>query len=328
MDPQNNANWNNDSGSLLESLNGTAQQTNHFDTRRVFIQSVYFFVVVVLGLPGNLLVIVVYIGKTTNSTKVYLLALAVSDAALCIGCIVLTKVAITLTTLYVILCFVDTAITFSIYLLAFVSIERLLAVWRPHSFKLGAMRAKIAISIIAAFASVVGVVMTISRMRHYKLLSRLFPMFVTFTGVIIMTICYTMVAVKQLKKARAARMNIGIQSGAQTLAAGPATVSQSCNATNIGKVGSSQPIKKLSAKDAKTYKGVTLLFIVTVVCIACWLPQWLAYVGLRLNTELRRVFVITFAVNPFIYGVASSVFRNDVKVFCRKTASLFTDRHR
>ena len=72
-----------------------------------------------------------------------------------------------------------------------------------------------------------------------------------------------------------------------------------------------------------------LLFIVTVVCIACWLPQWIVYVGLRVTpTELRRLFVLNFAVNPFIYGVASSVFRNDVKVFCCKAASLFTDRYR
>ena len=155
---------------------------------------------------------------------------AISDAASCICGIVLTKAAISHTTLYALLYFTDTSITFSIYLLTFVSIERLLAVWRPHNFKLAAMRAKIAISIIAAFASVAGAVMPISRMRHHKLVSRLFPMCVTLIGVIIMTICYTLVAAKLVTKARAARSNIGIQSGAQTSAPGPSTVSQSCSA--------------------------------------------------------------------------------------------------
>ena len=74
MDPRNNSRWNDESGSLLELLNETDHKGEYFDTRRVHIQSLHFFLVVLLGLPGNLLVIVLYIGKTTNSTKAYLLA--------------------------------------------------------------------------------------------------------------------------------------------------------------------------------------------------------------------------------------------------------------
>ena len=324
MDSLNNSSWINETGSLLNFLNESAQQTKGVSTRTVYVQSVYFFVVVLLGLPGNLLVIAVYIRRTTTSTKVYLLALAVSDTSTCLCGIILTRVIISRTMLYVILCLIEVSITFSLYLLAFVSIERLLAVWRPHSFKLGATRAKIALSIIAVLSGAVGAVMTIARIRHHALLSRLFPMFVTLVAVVVMIICYSMVAAKLLMKARAARMNVGIQSAAQSSAPGPFTVSHSnvSNARNTGKVDTAHTT--ISAKDAKTYKGVMLLFIVTVVCTACWMPQWLAYVGLNVSTKLRRVFVLNSAVNPFIYGLTSSVFRNDVRQFYRKTVSVLT----
>ena len=326
MDSLNDSTWNNDSGSLLDFLNESAQQTKGVNTRKVYVQSLHLFIVLLLGLPGNLLVIVVYVRRTTTSTKVYMLALAVSDASSCICGIILTRVIISRTMLHPILYVIDMSITFSIYLLACVSIERLIAVWRPHSFKLGAMRAKIALAIIAVFSGASGAVMTIARIRHHALLSRLFPMFVTLIPVVIMIICYTLVAAKLLMKARAARRNIGVQSAAQSSIPGPVTVSQTSNARNTGKVDNAQ--QTIYAKDAKTYKGVTLLFIVTVVCTACWLPQWLAYVGLHVSTDLRRVFLLNSAVNPFIYGVTSSVFRNDVILFYRKAVSALTDSFR
>ena len=50
------------------------------------------FLMCVLGIPGNLLVIAVYIRKMTTSTRVYMFALAVSDLTVCISGIVLTTV--------------------------------------------------------------------------------------------------------------------------------------------------------------------------------------------------------------------------------------------
>ena len=321
MDSLDNSIWNNESGPLQELLNESALQTGKYDARGVHIPSLSIFIILLLGLPGNLLVIVVYIGKTTTSTRTYLLALAIADTAVSICGILLTRVIMDRTTLYAVLCSVEISLTFSIYLLAFVSIERLLAVWRPHTFKLSATRAKMALCVITVVAIVTGAVMTVARVRHHVSVSRLFPMIVTMSGVIVMAVCYALVAAKLLRIATAARQKVGVQSGGQTAAPGPLTVSQSNSGKNAGNVGSAPPVKKLSVNDANTYKGVSLLFIITVVCIACCMPQWLAFVGIQVSTGLRRIFLLNSAVNPFIYSVVSSMFRNDVKLFYRKTVT-------
>ncbi|KAK2189932.1 hypothetical protein NP493_93g03022 [Ridgeia piscesae] len=331
MDSTTISSWNTDSGLLQEVLNDSvaqlandsvvqltndsaAQLTKHIARKIIFIPSLPIFLVVVLGLPGNLFVMAVYIRQMTTSTKVYMFSLAVADSAVCSCGIVLTSAKIDHTALNVVLFFIDFSITFSIYMLAFVSVERLVAVWRPHSFSLSALRAKAALAVIAVAAAVSGGILTIARIHRYKDLGRVFPMTVTLVSVLVMGVCYSLVAVKLLKNLKA-RKNVGVAGGASSLAPGPSTVSHSVVGTGGGAPGAS----KVPTKQAKTYKGVSLLFLITVIFIACWLPQWLAYTGVYVSPAVRRVFLLNSAVNPFIYSVASAMFRNDVRQFYHRS---------
>ncbi|KAI0214235.1 hypothetical protein LSAT2_000668, partial [Lamellibrachia satsuma] len=69
----------------------------------------------------------------TTSTRVYMFALAVADSTICVG-IVLGAALIGSVTAKAILCVINTSIVYSVLLLVFVSVERLIAVRRPYSF--------------------------------------------------------------------------------------------------------------------------------------------------------------------------------------------------
>lgn len=202
----------------------------------------------VLGLPGNLFVIAVYIRNITTSTKVYMFGLAIADTAVCICGTVLTSARIDHTMLLVVLYFVDLSIIISIYLLAFVSIERLVAVWRPHSFSLSSRRALVALAIIGVAAATSAGVLTFARLRHYSYLARIFPMLVTLLSVLVMIVCYMLVAIKLLRNLRAAHKNVGVLSGPQSLAPGPSH-------SGAGKSDGTVVVNKVPSKQAKTYKG-------------------------------------------------------------------------
>ena len=64
---------------------------------------------------------------------------------------------------------------------------------------------------------------------------------------------------------------------------------------------------------------MVILFIITVVFIACWLPFWLHNMGVPIASKFRPLFVVNSVVNPFLYGMASAMFREDVKQFYRQT---------
>ena len=59
----------------------------------VFFINVTLLVVCVLGLPGNLLVIAVYLRLQTTSTRVYMFTLAVADLASCVSGVVMSAFA-------------------------------------------------------------------------------------------------------------------------------------------------------------------------------------------------------------------------------------------
>ncbi|KAI0238462.1 hypothetical protein LSAT2_010824 [Lamellibrachia satsuma] len=76
---------------------------------------------------------------------------------------------------------------------------------------------------------------------------------------------------------------------------------------------------KSTAAQTKMYKNILLLFIITVVFGVCWMPHWLFSVGIAVSVGLRRIFMLNSVVNPFIYGVASAMFREDVRQLYRQT---------
>ena len=326
MDSAHTLNWTDGS-----SLNDSVKLTKTHPTRMVVIPSVAIFIICLLGLPGNLFVLTVYLRKMTSSTRVYMFALAIADSAVCVCGIVLTRVLIDFITVQVITCTIDVAISFSVYLLVFVSIERLLAVRRPHTFSMSALRAKKALSVIAMTAVVVSLVMAVARLTGQSLLKKTFPMTIIFLCVLIMIVCYSLMAAKMLNNARKAANRVAVQPEANPDEPGPSQPPKTVNVisvgtstgTNSGVTMTAPPsrVTKTTAKQAKYYKGVLVIFTVTVVFIACWMPQWLYYVGVPISAGLRRVFMLNSAINPFIYSVMSSMFRDDVREFYRSTRS-------
>ncbi|KAK2185559.1 hypothetical protein NP493_228g03018 [Ridgeia piscesae] len=195
---------------LNDTLNDNITLTKIRPTRIIVIPSLAIFLVCLLGLPGNLFVLAVYLGKMTSSTRTYMFALAVADSAVCVCGILLTRVLIDFISMQVIMSTIDVAITFSVYLLVFVAIERLLAVRRPHSFSIDAQRAKKALTVIFVIAVLIASVMTVARLIRNTLLKTVFPMTIIVMCVITMAVCYTLMATTLLKKARDASKRTGI----------------------------------------------------------------------------------------------------------------------
>ena len=124
--------WSNDSG--LHVMNESAQLAEDLATEFFFAPRYNFMTIalIALSLPGNMFVIAVYIRNQTTSTKVYMFALAVADLTTCIGGLALQIYQFdSAPKMFVFFC-TDLAINLSVHLLAFVSIERLLAVHWPH----------------------------------------------------------------------------------------------------------------------------------------------------------------------------------------------------
>ena len=293
------------------------------------------FIMCVLGIPGNLLVIAVYVRKITTSTRVYMFALAVSDLTVCISGIVLTTVKFDNISQVITLYCAHTSIMFSVFLLAFVSIERLLAVRRPHTFSLSSLRAKRALVVIAVAAAVCILVLTVARIKQYTRLRQVSLAVIIVANVVVMVSCYTLMAVTMLMKVRTARRNVGVASrtpvpGPSTVPAVATVVSKLAATPDVtsSKNNSVSVIKKTSANQATTYRFVTELFIITVVFVICWTPLWLSDVGFTVPRELKPMYILNSVVNPFIYSGMSGMFREDVRLFYRKVSSWLSTCHR
>ena len=321
----------NNSGNTLsipsDILNRGDHVSDHFIVK-VPIASVASFLICLLGIPGNLFVIAVYACRMSTSTRMYMFALAIADLEVCIIGVFLTSVKFTEISLEITTFCVHASIVFSTLLLAFVSIERLMAVRRPHSFSLSPGRAKWALVVIAFVAVFCAMVLTIARVNEYSLLRRAFTLFVTISSVMVMIRCYTLMAITMLMNVRAAHRNVGVVN--MTPVQGPSTVptvtleptkltSQVHDIShNIYPLFGSNTT---TVKQAKMYRDVSLLFIITVVFVACWMPQWLSDAGFQIPSSVQRVFILNSVVNPFIYSAVSGMFRDDVRQFCREMRS-------
>ena len=76
--------------------------------------------------------------------------------------------------------------------------------------------------------------------------------------------------------------------------------------------------KKMASanKHTQEVKAALMLFVVTAVFLACWLPVWLQmFRVVDVPRDLVRVYVIQSVVNPVIYSCMSSAFREDVRLF-------------
>ena len=145
--------------------------------------------------------------------------------------------------------------------------------------------------------------------------------------VVVMIICYFLVTVTLLKNARTARTNVGVEFAVSLPAVGTSAGKETRHVDTTvcpSQVTPAQPnssSKTRSEKSAKHYKNVYLLFTVTIVYIVSWLPLWLAYGGVSVPRDVQYMFIHNSVVNPFIYSIMSAMFRNDLRMFCRKTRS-------
>ena len=367
METMNSSYWTNGSNLLYNVSNDSFGITENNPTHKAFFSNFVLYMCV-LGLPGNLLVIAVNARKMTTSTRVYMFALGVTDSAVCLSGIVMSTALMNLITTLLFMFAISTSIIFSMFLLVFVSIERLIAVRHPHSFNMKSKRAKKALLIIAMSAVVYTTLTLIAGIKQYKQFNRVSGMCVQFGSVLIMVTCYTIMATTLVIKARASRNRIAtvnmtassdqgsshmfrkvklftfVDSLVRKHKTGAASVTKSVDnsvcpvdpgpsnvlskqeytsdvnraRTNIPEASTSTHVNsttKTVARQTKTFSNITLLFIITVVFIVCWLPQWLYGAGVHIAVEARRVFVLNSVVNPFIYGVASAMFREDVRQF-------------
>ena len=296
-----------------------------------------------LGLPGNVLLFAVYVRKMTTSTRVYMFALAVADLVVCVcPCLFLSARVTDAVAMFAIVYIIYTSITFSMFLLVFVSIERLVAVKRPHTFSMDPQRAKKYTAIIVVVAPIFTTLLNLGMLMSYIRLVKISFSFVSVSCVIIMITCYTLMAAAMLKKVRASQNQVGVLSVTRPSKPGCShriisTIDDIARASDPGPsnfstkvkanvhMSSTKPVpvtaanKIIHANQAKAFKNVLTLFITTIVFIACWVPMWLAYMDIYIPTGVIRSMITNSVINPFIYGVASAQFRDDVRQFYRQT---------
>ena len=273
------------------------------------IANVFTFVTCVLGIPGNVLVIAVYVLKMTTSIRVYMFALAVADLVTCIYGIVSATVTFGYIGFEIAIHFAFLTLSFSVIILAFVAIERLLAVLRPGTFSLSVSRAKRVLVAITVAAIVSAVVMTTARVLKNKILLNGVQGTIIVSCVAVMIVCYSLIGITVVRKERAAHTTVGIACSAP----GPSAVS--AYRTGVSTISGPANTSKHSAKPIQrtTLKSIYLLFTITMVFLLSWMPRWVTYVGLKVPRYAKRVFYINSVVNPFIYGVMSRMFRVDVQ---------------
>jgi len=320
MDSFNITTWTTNSTVLQNVLNDTPDLTTnnvfHKEQHNVVLLSVF-----VLGLPGNILVIATYIGMMTTSTRVYMFALALADTAICVSAIGLTLASTHSATAVIFLTIVIAAITFSILLLAFVSIERLIAVRRPHSFNMNPKRAKICTIVFLLCATLFIIVDTFSKYMNYLKFDAILKASLLTGSALVMVTCYTLIGVTLFKKVITSRNQIAdicLEPSSQR--SNPLKSTVNLTTVNSGAVQSTSTttVTKTVAKQTKNLKSIFLLFSVTVVFVACWLPLCLYEMGVSMSKDVVRIYVINSVVNPFIYSVASEMFREDVRQFYRR----------
>ena len=290
----------------------------YYDTRTMLFSSTANLLMCVVGTPGNVLVMTVYVQKMTSSVRAYMFALAVADLTTCVGGIVLSVAPVDHTAMVLVFFTGDISISFSTFLLAFIAIERLLAVRRPFAFKFNAGRAKKTLVVFASVSVVGSAILEFARLLRYDWFILFSPMMAAVPAVSVMIVCYVLMGVTMFQKKRASQTKVRDEADLQNQ--GPSTSSNGGNtiATCSLHLRRAEHKPTAMATQINVHRSVWLLFTITAVYIVCWMPLWLHYAGLSVPVEIRGVFLINSVANPFIYSVVSAMFRSDVKIVCRQ----------
>ena len=324
MESTNISHWTIDSDLLHQLSNYSAGLVNDTETQRFVIPEWSSLIMCILGLPGNLFVFAVYAVKMTSSTRVYMFALAIADSAVCVTGIVLSVGYTDIVTIYIFTETIDVATLFSVLLLTFVSIERFLAIRRPYTFNLHSLRAKKSLGCIALATGIFETVVLILDFTGNGAIFDDLVVVVLLSCFTVMVTCYTLIAVSLLQKARASKVKTGVMNRTYS-SPQPGTSTQNRATTSTGVTPTLHlsettsvavtETNKATAAQAKNYRGVLLLFLITVVFVVSYLPLWLSNTGVSIPPHITRLFLLSSVANPYIYGFASPMFREDVRDF-------------
>ena len=237
-------------------------------------------------------------------------ALAVADTAICMSGVVISLAFNHDVTKMIFLYILDAAITFSILLLVFVSIERLIAVRRPHMFNINTKRAKIYLLVFLLCTNVFMIANGWAMYMGYTNVAVVSKASFITASALIMVTSYTLIGMTLFKKTIVSSNTIAVSN---------------MNVSNQNSFPTDNILS--SANEIKNLKSILLLFVITVVFVVCWLPTWLQMVGFSVAKDVTHIFVLNSVVNPFICGVASAMFREDVRQLYRQTRTKLSVCH-
>ena len=294
---------------LMKTVSGELTLNAHSMPGTIY--NIIILMLCVLGIPGNLFVVAVYIRRMTTSTRAYMFALGIADTMICLFYTVIHTVHLGRIGILIGIYVFKASVMFSTLLLAFLATERCLAVAQPHKFTLKVGRAKTALAVIGGVAICYAIIVTAVQVYELKRLHLILTTGFVNVGVLIVLTSYSTMAAILLKRARAASRQVGGIAMTRTRTDGVSSNSAQ-NATG-------KPATATQTKAAQAQRGALTLFVVTVVFVLCWLPFFLKAYGLPISAEVKRMYTINSVVNPFIYSFLSPMFRSDVRQFYRDT---------
>ena len=290
----------------------------------------------IIGVPGNLIVCIVYIGKMTTSTRAYLFSLSVADTAICVTFTIAITAPFPVIRVGLLFVF-NAALTFSSVLLAFLATERCLAVARPFKFTLNVRRAKSALAVVGAvsgfYSTLISTAQIVDPVRSFVVLATAMASVCFF----VVIISYSIMAAILLNRMRTSRRRVvpvAIAESSRTASTLQPTMArtsktifdQNCEQlSTCRRIGSkAEPNHSSIVKDTNAQRGTFLLFVITAVFCLSWLPFLLDKVGVDIQQETGHIFTLNAVVNPFIYSFISPMFRSDVRQFYLQTRAKLT----
>ena len=86
--------WTNRSSLPLNGVSSGLQLQTYYDTKTMLFSSIVNLLICMLGTPGNILVMTLYVQKMTTCISVYVFALVVVGLTTCVSGIILTVASI------------------------------------------------------------------------------------------------------------------------------------------------------------------------------------------------------------------------------------------
>ena len=300
------------------------------------------FVIVIAGVPGNVLVVAVYARKLTTSVRMYMFTLAVTDVAICLSYTTTAAMGVARKSSFVyksMWSVFNFGVEFSVLVLTVTAVERYWCIARPHSFTFSPRRGKAALVITALLALATLIVIKVFRSFNLKKTALLHMMLHLGFCTLVILVMYTLLARELLLRFRRKeallhssnhsnnnaswQQSSNGQSKTDSSIEPPTPLSTGPRYSSVSTSEMKPAAHRITSgsKQSQEAKAALMLFVVTAVFLACWVPIWLRTLGVAVPRDVVRVYVIQSVVNPAIYGCMSRAFRDDVRHFlvtCRR----------